>query len=255
MSRPPLPVAATWRELVERHAESAAAMLQNLVELTEELRESEGEDLLDMFAGSDAVLARGTIFCGSAAGRELMQRWHPVLPQVAAALTADGLQSDRVAHEILNFALIAECSGTRRPHGFDSKMLPPLLAEREELSDAQLRSIAFTALALRDTATARAFIDADPISYQQPIVRFEFNLFELLRYLADAIDRRRPADWIEPAWLEYLNLFPLHLAADAASWPDLFCFARVLADLRGEKMQAVADDLHARIERLANEAQ
>ena len=76
-----------------------------------------------------------------------------------------------------------------------------------------------------------------------------------IRYLAAALDKRWPADWIEPAWVEYLNLFPLHLAADAAEWPDLFMFARVLAELRGDKIADIADDLHARVQRLAQEAE
>jgi hypothetical protein len=61
------------------------------------------------------------------------------------------------------------------------------------------------------------------------------------------LDARRPADWIEPLWVEYFDLFPVHLAAQAAEWPDLFNFARILAGVRGENVASIADDIHARV--------
>lgn len=94
---------------------------------------------------------------------------------------------------------------------------------------------------------ALSFIDEPPGSYDSPLLRVEFNQLELLRYLAAALDARRPADWIEPLWVEYFELFPVHLAAQAAEWPDLFNFARILAGVRGENVASIADDIHARV--------
>src|SRR5262249_8846200 len=154
---------------------------------------------------------------------------------------------------LVDFALMAECMGTPRPPGFDSTLLQPLIAGRGEFSDARKRAMAFTALALRDTAAALAFLDETPATYDAPVVRFEFNQFELIRYLAAALDQRRPADWIEPAWVEYFTLFPLHISAQAAEWPDPFNFARILANVRGDTVNGIADDLYARVQLLAKQ--
>jgi hypothetical protein len=175
------------------------------------------------------------------------------LSRAVEALDSTRRGNTDAAHQIASFALIAECTGVPRPREIDAGLLTPLMPARKEFFDPQRRSMALAALALRDTATALAFLDAKPASYEQPRLQFEFNIYELIRYLAAAIDQRRPADWIEPAWLEYLNLFPMHLAADAAAWPDLFMFARVLAELRGDRISDIADDLHARVQRLAQE--
>ena len=143
--------------------------------------------------------------------------------------------------------------GTPRPPGFDSTLLASLLAARAEFGDAQKRAMAFTALALGDIPTALAFLDETPAVYDAPVVRFKFNHFELIRYLAAALAQRRPADWIEPVWVEYFSLFPLHISAQAAEWPDLFNFARILANVRGDKVGGIAVDLHARVQLMAKQ--
>jgi hypothetical protein len=181
----------------------------------------------------------------------MLEHMHPALSRGVEALDATDMRDTLAALRLLNFSLVAECAGKKRPPALDTTLLKPLLPVRKSFGDAQRRSAAFAALALQDTATALAFIDAAPAKYNQPVLKFEFNIFELIRYLAAAIDQRRPSDWIEPAWLEYLEGFPLHLAAEAAEWPDLFNFARVLAQLRGDRIDGIADDLHARIARLA----
>ena len=78
----------------------------------------------------------------------------------------------------------------------------------------------------------------------------------MIRYLAAALEQA-PAGGLDRAAVarDTWTLFPLHLAAEAAEWPDLFMFARVLAQLRGDKVADIADDLHARVQRLAQEAE
>lgn len=252
-SAPTVPV--NWHELANRHALDAAAMLKRRLKLGDELGELEGNDLLDAYAGCDSTVARGCIFCGSADGRAVIAKFHASLARALGALDTTGMRDTASAHELANYVLIAECTGTPRPANFDGALLKPLVARRKDYFDAQRRSMAFTSLALGDTATALAFLDAKPAAYEQPRLSFEFNTYELIRYLAAALEKRRPADWTEPAWLEYLETFPLHLAADAAEWPDIFMFARVLAELRGDKIADIADDLHARVQRLAQEAE
>jgi hypothetical protein len=244
-----------WHALVDQHAADAAADVRDLAKSSGGLAERGPASLITMFAGLDGVLACGLVLCGSDATRPLIEGFHPFLPRVVAALDATRMRAARAAHFIANFALVAECAGTPRLPAFDSGLLKPLVPGREEFFDAQRRSMALTCLALGDTATALRFLDVRPAAYDEPRVAFEFNLHELIRYLAAALDQRWPADWVEPAWLEYLNLFPLHLAADAAEWPDLFMFARVLAALRGDRIADIADDLHARVQRLAQEAE
>ena len=242
-----------WHDLVKQHAADAEADLRDLAKSSGALAGRGHASLTTMFAGLDGVLACGLALCGTAASRPLIQGFHPFLPRVVAALDATNMRAARAAHFIANFALVAECAGTPRPPSFDSGLLKPLVPVREEFSDAQRRSIALTALAFGETAMARALIDAESASRDEPRVRFEFNLYELIGYLADAIDNHYPADWVEPAWVEYLGLFPLHLAAEAAEWPDVFMFARVLAALRGDRIADIADDLHARVQLLAKQ--
>jgi hypothetical protein len=248
-----LPVPMSWREIVEQQAEPTRAALTRLEKFTAEFSHCEDAELAGAFGGTEEVLAHSLLLFGADACRPMMESWWAILPQVTATLDRYEMRGERLAHHILNFAIVAECADLTRPTGLDTESLQPLLAERETFSDTQKRSMAFTALALGETAAAYAFIGAEPIAQTEPGKTFQFNLFELIRYLADALDQQRPSDWIEPAWLEYLHLFPGHLAAQAASWPDLFCFARVLARLRGETVERIADDLYGRIMLLADE--
>ena len=248
-------VDTTWRELLKSHEPDARDLIAQHLKNFSRIGEREPARLPSAFAGTDSALARGILACGSDTVRPLIGLLHSSLARALPALTEYQLQHTQSARWILSFALIAECTGTPRPAAFDSAPLKPLVANRKELSDAEQRCAAFLALALGDTATARGLIGATPATYPQPVLRFEFNIYELIRYLADAIDQRRPADWIEPAWLEYLSGFPLHLAAEAAKWPDLFSFARILANVRGDRVEQIADDLHARVHLLAQQGQ
>lgn len=252
----PIPPAATkWHELLARQTPAVRSLIAQQLSNLADVADRAAGTLPGAFAGADKVLARGLLCCGSAELQPLISLLNPLVPQALAALDNVAREHSQAAKRIQSFALLVECTGQSRAKGFDSSALKELAPSRKELSDAQQRSAALLALALRDTATARAFIDAEPVSYTQPVVSFEFNLYELIRYLADAIDKHRPADWIEPAWVEYIAGFPLHLAADAAEWPDLFYFARVLANVRGDKVADIADDLHARVQRLAQQGQ
>lgn len=247
--------AVDWRSLSVKVSKSTAATLEHSAKLGGRLLELEGHDLLDAFSGVDGVFARGCIVNGSRAAQAAMEKYLESLPRARKALVSVDASKSAVAYQLANLALIGECTGKPGPAAGDIGLLKPLVRERHSFSDSRRRSMALTALALRDTATALALLDAKPAAYDEPRLSFEFNIHELIRYLAAALDMRRPADWIEPAWLEYLENFPLHLAAQAAEWPDLFMFARVLAELRGDKIADIADDLHARIERLAQETE
>jgi hypothetical protein len=243
----------TWGDLVATQTENAASAVAFLERKIPRLATTSGFELTTAFAGCSGALARGILLCGTATVRPLVDGFHPHLPRVMEALAAQNRRGAPLAHWALDFALLAECTGRSRPPGFDRGLLEPLIAAREEFGDAQQRAMAFTALALGDTAAALAFLDERPRTYDTPVVRFEFNQFELIRYLASALDQRRPADWIEPAWVEYHTLFPLHMSAKAAEWPDVFNVARVLANVRGDKVSEIADDLHARVHLLAEQ--
>ena len=245
MSSPLNPV--DWRILVEQHAAPTKEQVDRLARDSHGYHALSGARLRSAMAGSDGVLAGGIALCGSATVRDFVHGCHPHLPRVVDELRAQDRLGAPIVGWMLNFALMSECLGVARPAGFDAELLKPLLRAREEAGDTQRRSLAFTALALGDTTSALSFIDEPPGSYDSPLLRVEFNQLELLRYLAAALDARRPADWIEPLWVEYFELFPVHLAAQAAEWPDLFNFARVLAGVRGENVASIADDIHARV--------
>jgi hypothetical protein len=253
MTGPSPPVPADWAQLLAQAKTPTIEKLRYLEEVAAELSDREGHRLTNAFAGNDGVLARGIVLAGKAACTGVIAGFHPELTRALAALIATDMHDTLVAHQLVNFALIAESAGTARPQGFDDRMIRSLVPARKKFSDRELRSIAFSALALSDSATALVVLGTKAGSYDEPRLEFEFNIYELIRYLAAALDKRWPADWIEPAWLEYLGLFPMHLAADAAAWPDLFMFARVLAELRGDKVSDIADDLHARVQLLAKE--
>lgn len=245
----------TWNDLISRHVEDAAGSVAYMEQEAATLADLSGTDLTSAFAGCSGALARGTLLCGTATTRSFVRGFHPHLSRVIDGLAVQNRCGAPLAHWVVDFALMAECMGTPRPPGFDSSLLAPLVAARGEFGDARKRAMAFTALALGDTRTALAFLDEQPKTYDAPVVRFEFNQFELIRYLAAALDQRRPADWIEPAWVEYFELFPMHISAEAAEWPDVFNFARILANVRGDKVGDIADDLHARVQLLAKQGQ
>lgn len=249
------PADTTWRELLARHGPAVRTLIEQELHDFSDIAQREAEKLPSAFAGEDDVLTRGILACGKTEVVPLVQLMHPMLRRALGALSNSDLKNSQAAKWILSFALLAEGVGTEIRPRFDATPLKPLIAGRKDLSDTEQRSAALLALALNDPATARALIDAEPASYAQPIVRFEFNLYELIRYLAHVIEHGEPADWIEPAWGEYLAGFPMHLAADAAEWPDVFYFARVLANARGDRVGEIADDLHARVRLLASQGQ
>ncbi|VTU19994.1 hypothetical protein H4CHR_00496 [Variovorax sp. PBS-H4] len=249
------PADTTWRELLARHAPAVHALVEQELQDFADVAQREAEDLPSAFAGEDDVVARGILACGKAEVVPLVELMHPMLRRALGAVSDNDRRNSLAAKRILSFALLAEGVGTKTPSGLDATPLKSLAAGRKSLSDTEQRSAALLALAFGDPDTARALIDAEPVSYEQPVVRFEFNLYELIRYLAHVIEHRRPADWIEPAWGEYLAGFPMHLAADAAEWPDIFYFARVLANARGDRVGDMADDLHARVRLLASGGQ
>jgi len=245
----------TWGDLISGQAENAANAVAFMEKKIPRLATLSGVDLASAYAGCSGALARGILMCGTAKVQAFVRGFHPHLARVVAALAEQNEQGTPLAHWVLDFALMAESMGVPRPAGFDASLLGPLVVARGEFDDARKRAMAFTALALGDTAAALAFIDEPPAAWDAPVVRFEFNQLELVRYLAAALDQRRPADWIEPAWVEYLGLFPLHISTKAAEWPDVFNVARILADRRSDKVADIADDLHARVQRLAAQGQ
>lgn len=253
MSRSSKSAPVTWSDLVASETEDAAEAVAFLESDIPRLATISGFDLTRAFAGCSGAMARGILFCGTAMTRELMRGFHPHLLRVMEALASDDRRDAPLAHWVMDFALMSECMGMPRPPEVDSTLLEPLIAARGEFDDERKRAMAFTALALGDTTTALAFLGEKPATYDAPVVRFEFNQFELIRYLAAALDQHRPADWIEPVWVEYFTLFPLHISAKAARWPDLFNFARILANVRGDKVSDIADDLHARVQLLAKQ--
>ncbi len=248
-------VATTWRELIARHEPAARGLIELQLDLLADLGERDADELPGVFSGADQILARGILACGSEVARPLMRLQHPFLPAALQALRTRKREQWQSAKWMLSFSLLAECMGTPRPAGFDHTVLQPLVKNRTELKDQEQRSAGLLALAMGDTATARAMVEAEPATYEQPVLQFKFNLYELIRYLADVVDQRRPPDWIEAAWQEFISGFPMHLAADAAEWPDLFYFARILANLRGDRVGQIADDLHARVHLLAQQGQ
>jgi hypothetical protein len=252
---PPKSVATTWRDLLAIQEPAARGLIELHLEMYADIGEREADELPDVFSGADQVLARGILACGSEVVRPLLRLQHPFLPAALQALRTQKREQWQSAKWMLSFSLLAECMGTPRLPGFDSAVLQPLIRSRTELKDQEQRSASLLALAMGDTATARALVEAEPARYEQPVLQFEFNLYELIRYLADVVDQRRPPDWIEPAWQEFITGFPMHLAADAAEWPDLFYFARILANVRGDRVGQIADDLHARVHVLAQQGQ
>lgn len=242
---------STWRELVENVGPKVANTLARNVADSVDLAQREDSMLTSAFAGCDRIVANGMALRGVAAVRPLVERLHPHLLRARESLDEQDMSGSNVTHSLVNVSLLCECIGMTRPAQLGAASLVPLVAARKEFDDRQKRSLALTALALGDAEAALAFLGQRPRPYDAPMLRFEFNQFELIRYLVAAQLERRPADWLEPAWVEYFELFPMHLAAQAAIMPDLFNFARVLANVRGDDVATLADDVHARVMRAA----
>lgn len=244
-------IPVTWRDLVTNHAEPTQRRLEKLTLESAGYAALSGPRLRTAMASCDGVLGGGIALCGPMAVREFVRGYHPHLARVVDELRAQNRLAAPIVHWVLNFALMGESLNVTRPPGFDVSLLEPLMAGRSEFNATRCRALAFTALALGDTAAALEFVDEKPARHDAPVTRVEFNQLELIRYLAAAIDARRPALWIEPVWVEYFELFPMHLSAEAAEWPDLFNFARVLANVRGDDVATLADDVHARVKQAA----
>ncbi len=243
--------ATTWTQLVERYGEFSVAALAREQARLDEIEAWSDARLLRVFSGNDVMLARLFALCGNGEYEQVLSVWHRLLPRLANAVVSSERMQHVTRRYVLYVALVLECKGYRLDAVFDSQWLNGLIGHRHFYNDAQVRTMALASLALGDTDLALAFIDASPMDVEwESGKRFEFNTFDLIRYLAQAIDADVGHGDLENCWNEFLSVFPLNLAADASDWPDLFFVRGAICKLSGREMKHVSSDVHSAIKGL-----
>lgn len=238
--------ATSWAGLSDMYGQSIVEALGRDREQIDALRTRDSNRLSWLLLGKDAVVVQSIAMLGNI-DEELFGAWREELPRAISGLKQRGHENRVGGFRILSLALVLETTGFSRPDGVDDGWLKSLLTSAEDFSDQERRSLAFAALAMQRSDTALEFILADPIADPSPGQLFEFNTFDLIRYLAAAITDGLSAESVHPAWEEHVRLFPLNLAASASDWPDLLHASHALALMDGREPRTAADWLRKQV--------
>jgi hypothetical protein len=124
---------------------------------------------------------------------------------------------------VLHIALLLKGSGFVEELEISDKWLDGLLDSGGMSSDHDRRSFALVALAMGNVECAMRSIQAKSTPGPWcPNRTFEFNIFEMTRYFAAALSDQVDVDDVRPAYNEFVETFPIHLAAKASNFLDLF---------------------------------
>ena len=232
---------------------TTVATVDDELELSKELKDLDDDEIITVFAGLDVVVARCIALFGMARCRDMVVSFGDALGRAMDTVAEQRLFAWDVATWLLNYSIIAQSADVTTDHDVQLRWLNELEKARPSDDDVARRSLALASLALGEPAMALTAIRADMPASWTPGRTFEFNTFGFIRYLAYAISNPTDPGGARPAWEEYVALFPLNLAANAAVWPDLifagFAIARIERDSTNDVPDLVFSSVHQHLER------
>ncbi len=209
---------------------------------------SSGE-LAARFGSLGDRLARVAVVRGARACWSVAEAYNPLFPEASievepltdSAMTADMLK-------LLAYLNAVWCCGTRGPTNaetLEQRWLPLILEHKRDLYEEKRNSTAFAAVAAGMAELTPALIGGPLTKRVKAGARFGGNLTGFIRYLASAIAVRVEAPTVMDAWYDFVNDFPVKLAAETCKWSDLlWCARAVMVHIEHRPVETVADALH-----------
>jgi hypothetical protein len=239
-----------WARLVEELAPEELENLGMFDDLAERLRTVRAPDTAAArLGGVDTSISAVLALAGPAPLQQLLAQVAPELPGVLAALKPRPTESQaRSALWALSYLNAARCAGSVVPDDTtlaEAEWLGTLASSRTRFNEPEQHALALAACACGQPGLVTSILDAPPPEPFVPGVSFGFNVPDFVRYLAAAIEAGHTYDAVEPAWLDFVQRFPIKLDAQMLDWPALLWAARaVYATLGGRPVVGVGDELH-----------
>ena len=244
-------VPITWRSIYERDKLPTVTSVQEDINYAREFVELDDNQLVDAYSGMEFTVASGLALLDVSRSSELVALCASQISRACETVKKQQLYKWGMGSSVLQMVLIVKGSGFAEELQIDAEWLKGILCSGEILSDLDRRKFALIALAVGDPECAMQFIGSNLIVEPwRPNQTFEFNIFELIRYLATALVNQVGVEDIQPAFNEFIELFPIHLAASASSLPDLFNLAYVVARIEGNGFSRVNSALNEQIKEL-----
>jgi hypothetical protein len=116
----------------------------------------------------------------------------------------------------------------------EARYLERVYAAKKQLTEQDEFRLAFQALAVGRADIVQGLFGKDKSASFDPNATFEFHTEAFLRQIARAQSESRPASDVEPAWREFVRLFPRKYAAKTLKLRDFAHASRaVLVQLAG----------------------
>ncbi len=222
-----MPVAENWTQLREKMRARVDSDLRSLArsEGSVAALADDGDGAwLGAFSGIGETASR----CLLLAGPDVVRTHLRLDPLLEKLLEAGDPPSDAAAVElmaVIDYVAVARCVDHPLPGtatGLEARWFPQVVAQ-PPLYEAPRRRCAFAATAIGAPEAVPVFDQGARLkarSTTQTIV--PMNTLGFARHLAECALGGGGLDSVTEPWAGYLRVFPIALAADGASWMDLF---------------------------------
>jgi hypothetical protein len=194
------------------------------------------------------VLSRAAVLIGP----------EPTLPAIAALMEFLPTGRDSVLGEdkgyradateqLLRYVNIALACGRQLPGelaSIEAELISAVVPGGRRLPIDVALHLAFASLAIGRADWAREFLDERAPSDFKPSARFRNDIIGFLLYVASVLETGETETAVAPAWLQFVDDFPIRLAARYVGWQDLLWAARAVHNLDTGRQEPAAQPLY-----------
>lgn len=223
-----------WKPLLQEEASRLDIHLEILQDLFpriegEATAENLDTSLLSAARFLAATLVASGLDCCDAERNRIDTLWPRLIPALRATLPKRRGLAIKGAVDYIN---ISQCAGREVPAAA-AALVEPTIERLTDLLDlvthSDRRTLALTALAFgRDDLVPKFAAGGKLPRSFKPGQTFDLNIRAFTRYLAVAVEHGAEAEDVEPAWREFVALFPQQLASESLGWVGLFTAARIM---------------------------
>jgi hypothetical protein len=248
----PVSVPVTWPELIVANRELLFQGLDALREIPAEIAGVEADEwnpypVSESLLGASGMFAQAAMVYGPDSCREYWDVVFPIFPRALKEVEGEIVRDSRVvAASLVSLLNVAQCCGVELPAEIRQtaadveQRWPHEFAKfREELSDRERWTVAFSALIANDMTTVQSMAGGGAL--EQSITTgevFEFNVQGFIRYLAAAYMSGAELTDVLPALDNFIQHFPHKLAAGMLRWDDLMYAGRAVFSMIGKEPES-----------------
>lgn len=213
------------RKAAASHIDEDVRDLEREASLATRVLEREVPTLTRAFNGSPDPLARVLAIEGAERARELCFLADKALPRLLAYGNEPPERAPASAVSVLSYVAILRCLDVALPE--EAEPVQPewlrIIAERPDLlDDDSLRTAGLAAVAVGKPDLVPSFDGGGPLEprrEEQGVAGM--NVRGFTRHLAEAQQGEGGMDAVDTSWRNFVQSFPMSLAAEGASWADL----------------------------------